>query len=209
MTTSERHTAISINVAAKAALIVALLASAGCVRIGTKPPSRLLTIASSSQVEAGVPASASRDEALFIDEPSVPQSLATPRVAVRATDTTMAYVADAVWVDTPSRQFQALLSETVRARSNILVLDPEQYLARAGRVLNGSLVEFGIDAARQQAVVTYDATMASPDGLKIKRQRFTASAPVSRIDADSVAPAISAAANQVAVAVSDWIATSN
>jgi len=188
-------------------LVLALLVTAGCVRIGSDPPDRLLTIASTAQAPAGVAASSLSENALFIDEPSVPKALATPRVAVRASGTTYAYVKDALWVDTPARQFQSLLAETVRTRSNRLVLDPGQYLARTGHVLNGDLLEFGVDAARQEAVVTFDASMLSPDGQSVTHQRFTASAPVSRVDAQSVAPAISAAANQVAVAVADWIAS--
>ncbi|MBU0556243.1 MAG: membrane integrity-associated transporter subunit PqiC [Alphaproteobacteria bacterium] len=194
----------------KAGLAVAaiglLLAASGCVKIGSEPPARLLSIASASQVAAGVAASSASESALFIDVPNVPKSLATPRVAVRENSTSFAYVKDALWVDTPAKQFQSLLSETVRARSNVLVLDPGQYLARAGYILNGDLVEFGVDAVRQQAVVTFDATMFSPDGLTVTRQRFTASAPLSRIDAESVAPAISEAANEVAIAVADWVA---
>jgi len=191
-----------------ALLVLGLLAvTTGCVRFGGKPPAQLLTIASDVRAEAGVPSSAPSADALFIDDPSVPRALATPRVAVRASDTSYAYVKDAVWVDLPARQFRSLLAETVRARSGRLVLDPSQYLARSGHVLNGDLIDFGIDAAKRQAVVTFDATMASPDGATVSRQRFTASVPVSRIEADSVAPAISLAANQVAVAVADWIAT--
>lgn len=197
----------SVGLAGKMMIGLALLATAGCVKLGSEPPARLLTIASDARVEAGVAASTSSEGALFIDEPSVPKSLATPRVAVRDSATSIAYVKDALWADTPARQFQALLTETVRSRSNVLVLDPAQYLARTGHVLNGTLVEFGIDALSQQAIVTFDATMLSPDGQTMTRQRFTASVPVSRIDANSVAPAISAAANQVAVAVSDWIAS--
>ncbi|MCW2336413.1 cholesterol transport system auxiliary component [Sphingobium sp. B2D3A] len=194
--------------AARAALITGLLISAaGCVKFGAEPPDRLLAIASTATVPAGVSASSASESALFIDVPNVPKALATPRVAVRENSTSFAYVKDAIWVDTPARQFQSLLSETIRSRSNILVLDPGQYLARTGYILNGDLVEFGIDATRREAVVTFDATMLSPDGLTVTRQRFTASAPVSRIDADGVAPAISAAANDVANAVATWVSS--
>ncbi|MCW2363440.1 MULTISPECIES: ABC-type transport auxiliary lipoprotein family protein [Sphingobium] len=198
----------AIRKAARAALITGLLISAaGCVKFGAEPPDRLLAIASTATVPAGVSASSASESALFIDVPNVPKALATPRVAVRENSTSFAYVKDAIWVDTPARQFQSLLSETIRSRSNILVLDPGQYLARTGYILNGDLVEFGIDATRREAVVTFDATMLSPDGLTVTRQRFTASAPVSRIDADGVAPAISAAANDVANAVATWVSS--
>jgi cholesterol transport system auxiliary component len=72
-------------------------------------------------------------------------------------------------------------------------------------MLEGNLLEFGVDAAKRSAVVTYDASLMSPDGLRLTRQRFSASVPVDEIDASSVAPAISQAANEVATAVADWI----
>jgi cholesterol transport system auxiliary component len=183
----------------------ASLALGGCVRFGSEPPARLLTIASEAVVPAGVAVSGASERALFIDTPAVPKALATLRVAVRTDGNSYAYVKDALWVDMPARQFQTVLSDTLRAGGARLVLDPGQYLPRTGHVLQGELVEFGIDAARSRAVVTYDASMLAPDGQSLTRQRFTAAVPVARIDAQSVAPAISAAANQVAVAVADWI----
>lgn len=187
----------------------AALMSAGCVRFGAKPPGILLTIDAQAQAPAGETTSAPRHGALFVDLPTVPRAIANLRVAVRDSATSFAYVKGAQWVDMPARQFQSLLAETARARTNRLVLDPGQFLARRGQVLEGNLLDFGIDAASKRAVVTYDATLASPDGEELMRQRFTASVPVSRIDANSVAPAISQAANEVAVAVADWINTQN
>jgi cholesterol transport system auxiliary component len=188
-------------------LCVALLS--GCVRLGTKPPDRLLTIATQARAPAGETFSGASDSALFVDLPVAPKSIATLRVAVRDGETSFAYLKDALWVDSPARQFQGLLGETIRARTGRLVLDPGQYLARRGQMLDGNLIEFGIDAATKRAVVTYDASLMSMDGTSIKRQRFTAAVPVASIDADSVAPAISAAANQVAAAVADWLKTQN
>ena len=184
-----------------------LLAGTGCVRFGAKPPARLLTVSAQSAVPAGQTLVEANDTALFVDLPAVPRTLATARVAVRESDTSVAYVKDAVWVDLPARQFQSLLAETIRARLGRLVLDPGQYLARRGQMLEGSLSDFGIDAAGRTAIVTYDAVLMSADGKQVTRRRFSASAPVSTIDADSVAPAINRAANDVAVAVADWIRT--
>lgn len=184
-----------------------LLGTTGCVRFGAKAPDRLLAVSAHSSVQPGQAIAESNDTALFVDLPAVPRTLATPRVAVRQDATSYAYVKDAIWVDLPSRQFQSLLAETIRARLNRLVLDPGQFLARRGQMLEGSLSEFGIDAASRRAVVTYDAALMSADGQRIVRQRFTAAVPVATIDAGSVAPAIDEAANQVAVAVADWIRT--
>ena len=184
---------------------VALVMTSGCVRIGTKPPERLLAITSQSAAPAGELLSGAIDQALFVDLPAVPRSIATLRVAVRSGENSFAYVKDALWVDLPSRQFQGMLAEAIRTRTGRLVLDPGQYLARRGQILEGNLLEFGIDAARRQAIVTYDASLMAHDGQSVIRQRFTANVPVSDINADTVAPAISEAANQVSAAVADWI----
>ena len=192
----------------RALMILALAAAtAGCVSFGGKAPPRLLTIASDVKAPAGVAGTTPSANAIFVDVPSVPKALATPRVAVRASSTAFAYVKDAVWVDLPARQFQSLLAETIRVRSNRLVLDPDQYLANSGHILKGDLTEFGVDAATSQAVVTYDASIRSPNGETVTHQRFTASVPIGKVDANSVAPAINQAANQVAIAVADWIKT--
>jgi len=186
-------------------LVAVLLLAPGCVRFGGKAPERLLTITTASPAPAGETLSSTTGEALFVNQPSVPRSIATLRIAVRDSDNSFAYVKDALWVDTPSRQFQGVLAETIRTRAGRLALDPGQYLARRGQMLEGNLLEFGIDASNQAAVVTYDASLMSLDGQSVKRQRFTASVPVPEIEADTVAPAISDAANQVAQAVADWV----
>jgi len=191
------------------ASFAALLMSTGCVRIGAKPPATLLAISAQAEAPAGETLSTARQQALFVDLPTVPRAIASLRVAVRDSATSFAYVKDALWVDSPARQFQSVLAETVRVRTGQLVLDPGQFLARRGQVLEGRLLEFGVDAASKRAIVTYDATLALPDDQQVLRQRFTASVPLSRIDANSVAPAISQAANEVAVAVADWIRTQN
>lgn len=186
-------------------LAISLAATTGCVRFGAKPPERLLTITTATAAPAGEILSGATGSALFVNSPAVPRSIANLRVAVRDGQNSIAYVKDALWADTPSRQFQGVLAETIRTRTGRLVLDPGQFLARRGQILEGNLVEFGIDAMRRQAVVTFDASLMSPDGQSVQRQRFTASAPVSAIDANSVAPAISSAANEVAGAVADWL----
>ncbi|MBT2188566.1 ABC-type transport auxiliary lipoprotein family protein [Sphingobium nicotianae] len=192
-----------------ALLAGALILTGGCVRFGGKAPARLLAITAASPAPAGETISASVDKALFVNLPTTPRAIAPLRVAVRNNDNSYAYVKDAVWADTPARQFQAVLAETIRTRAGRLVLDPGQYLARRGQMLEGNLLDFGIDAAAHRAVVTYDASLMSMDGQSLKRQRFSAAVPVNQIDADTVAPAISEAANQVATAVADWVKAQN
>lgn len=188
-------------------LLLALLlgTTSGCVRFGATPPEQLLGIASDARIAPGTAQSGATREALFIEQPSSPKALANQRVAVRVDATSYAYVKKAQWVDTPAHQFQALLAETIAVRTGRLVLDPGQYPAQSGNVLHGDLVEFGVDARTDQAVVTFDASLLGPDGQTVRHQRFSASRPVAQIDAVSVAPAISAAANEVAAAVADWV----
>lgn len=183
----------------------AVLMSAGCVRFGGEAPRTLLTITSDALEPAGESVTATSQTALFVELPTSSKAIATLRVAVRDSETSFAYVKEALWVDLPTRQFQGLLSETIRTRASRLVLDPSQYLARPSQMLEGSLREFGVDAMTHRAVVTYDASLLSPDGQKVTRQRFTAAVPIGKIDAATVAPAISKAANQVAAAVADWV----
>lgn len=178
---------------------------AACVKIGSDPPQRLLGISSDARIAAGASLSATPQSALFVETPRVPRTISTQRVAVRADPTSYAYVKNALWADTPAHQFQALLGETIAARTGRLVLDPGQYPAQVGQILHGDLIDFGVDAPSGMAVVTYDASLLAPDGQTVRRQRFSATAPVSKIDADGVAPPISKAANDVAVQVADWL----
>ncbi|MBO9576485.1 MAG: membrane integrity-associated transporter subunit PqiC [Sphingobium sp.] len=187
------------------ALGLMLAGTSACVRIGAKPPEQLLSINAEARLAAGAPQSASAQSALFVELPDVPRTLATQRVAVRASANSFAYVPKALWADTPARQFQSLLGETIAARTGRLVLDPGQYLAQSSQILHGDLLEFGVDATGNKAVVTFDASLLAADGQTVRRQRFSASRPVSDIDADHVAGPISAAANEVATQIADWV----
>ena len=188
-----------------AALAAALLLTGGCVRFGAKPPPRLLGITSASSVTAGTLVTGTAANAITVMPPFTARSIGNVRVAVVDGSGAYAYVKDAVWVDTPDRLFQGLLGETIAVRTGRLVLNPGQFIgARSGQLV-GQLLFFGIDAGKHQAVVTYDATLLAPDGTTISKQRFSATAPIGKIDAQTVAPAISIAANGVAEQVADWI----
>lgn len=194
--------------ALKSALVAGLLSMTllgGCVRFGAKPPASLLTIQSNAKVAPGTVAQAGSGVVTII-EPDVPKALSTVRVAVRSGENDFAYVPKAYWVDTPRNLFRAVVAETVAARNGVMVLDSGQFSAAPGKRLTGDLIEFGIDADRRQAVVTFDAALVDRSGVTTK-QRFTATAPVRTIEAESVAPAIAQAANAVAVQVADWLKT--
>jgi len=190
-------------------LALALAAAlSGCVSFGGKPPERLLSLDATQKVAPGTLRTVSAGTTITVADPEAPKLLDTVRVPVRTSPTSIAYVTKVQWADTPRHLFQKLLSETIAATSNRIVLDPGQYSADAGQRLMGELVEFGLDEASNNAVVTYDAILAGPGGTALARQRFTASVPVGgKIDAGNIGAPLNQAANKVASDVAAWLAT--
>ncbi len=47
------------------------------------------------------------------------------------------------------------------------MLNPDQFPAQSAYVLHGELIDFGIEANGRVAVVTYEASLSTPDGLTI------------------------------------------
>lgn len=195
--------------AAMSAALALILILPGCISIGGKPPAQLLSLDAAQKVAPGTVRSAASGTSIIVADPEAPKLLDTVRVPVRTTPTSLAYVTDVQWADTPRHLFQRLLSETIAATSNRIVLDPGQYSADAGQRLMGELVEFGLDEASNSAIVTFDAILAGPGGTAITRQRFTASVPVgAKITATSVGAPLNSAANKVATDVAAWLAAS-
>lgn len=187
---------------------LALLLS-GCISFGGKPPAKLLSLDPVAKVAPGTTRSVTAGTTITVADPEAPKLLDTVRVPVRITPTSLAYVTKVQWADTPRHLFQKLLSETIAASSNRIVLDPGQYSADAGQRLMGELIDFGLDEASNSAVVTYDAILAGPGGTAIARQRFTASAPIGgKIEAASIGVPLNQAANKVAADVAAWLAAS-
>ena len=187
------------------AVPLAALALSGCISFGAKPPPVLLTLSSSAVMAPGTTRSARAGEAITILPPRVPQSLATNRVPVQSGGTSIAYVKDAQWVDTPNRLFRALLAETVSAKTGRMVLDNRQFSFDPGMTITGTLVNFGVDASTGEAVVTYDAARATEGGARVEERRFEARVAVSPIESAPVGAALNTAANQVADQVAVWI----
>ena len=185
------------------AALSALALLSGCISFGAKPPKSLLTLKSEATVAADAVRRAGAGQAITILTPSTPATLAAPRIPVYQRGVAIAYVKDALWVDAPSRLFQQLLSETVGAKTNHIVLDQRQYSADPGIRLNGQLQSFGIDADTNEAVVVYDAFIARGDALETRR--FEARQPVALIDPANAATALNVAANAIAVQVAGWI----
>lgn len=187
------------------AVLAALLLLPGCISLGSKPPEKLLSLSSSASLPAGTVRSGAVGGSITVADLETPRKLETARVPVQVDATSVAYVKDAQWVDTPRQLFRRLLSETLAARGTAIVLDPSQYSADPGRRLLGELVDFGVDARTNSAVVTFDGTLVAPDGQSITKRRFSATVPVGEIKAETVGAPINQAANQVAAEVADWV----
>lgn len=202
-----RFTVRRARLAASAALAVAALSLGGCLSsLAGSMPASLLTLTADNAPPANAQRQGTVATSLTVLVPSVPQKLRTPRIPVQATPTSIAYVAEAQWVEAPARLFQRLLSETVAARSNRLVLDESQYITGPGELLAGELLEFGVDAASGQAVVTYQALRLTGNGEAVAQRRFEAREPVGEVNAANAGAALNRAANRVAVEVSSWLA---
>lgn len=188
-----------------AAATAAILSA--CVSFGSKPPPFLLTLDADAAPAAGAARTAGESEALTILIPTAPQKLRTQRIPVQQDNMSIAYVQDAQWVEAPQRLFQRLLSETVAARTNRVILDEGQYLTAPGEQLAGQLMEFGVDAAANEVVVVYQAMLVNAAGKSVTQRRFEAREPIAgKIAAKPVGEALTVAANKVAGEVAEWLA---
>lgn len=184
---------------------LAALALAGCISFGAKPPPSLLTLSPAAPVAVGATQSSAAARALVVAVPSVPAALATTRVPVMETQTSIAYVKDAAWSEPPARLFARLLADTVTTRAGVVVISSVQSLSDPSSTLSGELRNFGVDAAALQAVVTYDASLVRAGQTAVEKRRFEARAPVAAIDGPNAGAALNQAANQVAGDVADWV----
>ena len=179
------------------------LALSGCISFGSEPPKQLLSLTATQAVAPGTAQTVGAGQAITVLLPGVSTELATARVPVQATPTSLAYLKDAQWVEAPNRLFARLLGETIEARTGKPVLSGRQFAFDPGVRVSGQLLRFGVDAASSSVVVTFDAAAAT--GADIKTRRFEARVPVSEIKAEPVGVALNQAANQVAAEVADWL----
>ena len=188
------------------ALLPATLALlvAGCVSLTPDPPESLLTLTPARTAPAGTMVRGDAATALAVIEPDTDQRLNVVRVPVLTSDSTLAYLQDAVWVEKPARLFQRLLSETIRAGGTRLVVDEGDLGYTAATKLSGRLLDMGFDAASGSVVVRFDGTLVTPDG-KVQTRRFESRVPGVEPEAEAVGPALNQAANQVAAEVAQWV----
>ena len=181
-----------------------ILSLGACVSFGGKAPASMLVLTADNVMSAGTARTATAADALVIQTPEVPRKLDTNRVPVQIDASSIAYLKDAFWADKPARLMQLLLVETVSAKSGNLVLNEVDAGGKATRILSGSLLEFGIDAATNEAVVVYDAVKIMR-GNATEKRRFESRRPVAAVEAAPTGAALNAAANDVAAQVAAWI----
>lgn len=190
----------------KLAITAVLLPAAllgGCIKFAADPPPSLLTLKPAAAVPAGQTIGSGRSVTIAV--PVVPAEIASQRVPVHSTDTTIAYLKDAVWVEAPNRQFARLVSDTIAARTGRLVLSSRQSLTDPGAILGGELRNFGVDAATNEVIVTFDGSLKRDAAATFEKRRFEARVPISAVVPGPVGVALNQAANQVASEVADWI----
>lgn len=191
-----------------AAPIALALTMSGCMGGllggGAKTPPWLLTLTPQAPAPASIARTAGPGEAVTIEAPVIPKEIRTNRVPVHSGPIAIAYVKDLTWVDTPDRLFQNLLMETATRMTNRIVLDPQQASLDPGVTVTGNLSRFGYDAQERMVVVRYDASMTRAGSTAVITRRFESREPADGT-ASSVAPAINAAANRVAMEVAQWI----
>jgi len=186
------------------AALAALLALAGCLSLGKKPPDQLLNLTPTASAPAGASASGNAENAIAVMDIEAPQRVDVARVPVDINGSSIAYLKDAQWVEKPARLFGRLLSETIRARGNHLVVSGTDLEDAAATKLSGTLSAMDYDATSGAAVVRFDAVLVSRDGT-IRSKRFESTVSGVAAQAVPVGAALNQAANEVAAQVADWV----
>ncbi|MBX7458048.1 ABC-type transport auxiliary lipoprotein family protein [Qipengyuania sp. 1NDH17] len=186
------------------AILAPALLLSGCISFGSEPPPSLLTLTPAATAPAGSGASSAAGTAIVLQEFEAPSALDVTRVPVQVTDTELAYLKDAVWVEKPARLFRRLIAETIRTRSNRVVVDGDDPGVLADNRLTGTMRQFGYDARTSSVVVVFDAVRPG-EGSSVTTRRFEAVVPGVAADVASVGPALNQAANDVAAQVADWV----
>ena len=183
---------------------LAALALSGCLSLGKDPPDSLLNLTPTRQAAAGTGSTGTAENALAILELQAPQKLNVTRVPVTTSDSSLAYLKDAEWVEKPARLFGRLLADTVRAKGNRLLVGGTDLEFTAASKLSGTLSAMEYDAATGSAIVRFDAVLIGNDS-NVTTRRFEATVPGVTPEAQAVGIALNQAANQVANDVAEWV----
>lgn len=183
---------------------LASIALAGCISLGPKVPQQLLSLSPDTSAQVGPVTTASTADAIVVLNPESDRSLDMLRVPVRVNAATIAYLEDIAWVEKPAFQFRALLAETLRTRTNRLVVEDGDFDVVGRTVVNGRLLAMGYDAPTHSVVVRIDMQRQDKGGAVVSR-RFEAIVPGIEAKAAPVSTALGKASNDVAGQVADWI----
>lgn len=192
-------------------LMPLLLIAAGCgpivqIGAGKASPNSLL------MVEADAKPAQSPDGlamTLTVELPQTPAVMQTLRLPVRTSDSEIRYLEAASWAESPSRQFQRLISDTLAARG-MAILDRSQAATRPVASLSGTLRDFTLDVrGTPMVVVRYDAQLSRPgQPTPVALRRFEATEQISSQQPADVAAALGRAANRLAAELADWTSAS-
>ena len=177
----------------------------GCISLAADPPERLLTLTPAVQAAADSAGAGDAAGALAVQVPQVPQRINGTRIPVATGSASLAYLAEAYWVEKPAFLFRSLLAETLRADGARLVLAGGELEYEAATQLGGELAAMDYDAPSATALVRYDAVLRLPDGRVLTR-RFEARETGVPAESLSVGTALNRASNQVAAQVAQWVA---
>lgn len=186
------------------ALLAATAMLGGCISLTPEAPEQLLTLTSSARAPVGSAAEGDPAAALAVRTPSVTQRLNVTRIPVITSDSSLAYLVDAYWVEKPAQLFQTVLAETIRAKGNRLVVTEGGMEYTAATQLSGRLTAMDYDAVTGSVVVRFDAMLQLPEGRVLTRrfeERIDGVAP----EATAVGAALNEAANTVADQVAEWV----
>lgn len=188
-----------------------MLTLPGCISLGAggEAPTSLLTLSSTASAPAGSGASSGQvgnANAIAVLTPETPAKLSVLRVPVNVSDTEVAYLQQAVWIEKPARLFRRLLGETLRVRSGALVIDNDDTPTLATQYVHGTLLDMTYDAPSSSVVVRFDAIRTDGAGAVVSR-RFEAREANVVAEAAFVGPALNRAANVVAGDVAEWVVT--
>ena len=186
------------------AALSAVVALSGCISLGAKPPEQLLNLTATSTAPAGTSASGNAENAIAVMDVEAPQKIDVARVPVDTSGSSLAYLQDAQWVEKPARLFTRLVSDTLRARGNHLVVSGTDLEDAAATKLSGTLQAMDYDASSGAVVVRFDAVLQTKDGT-IRSKRFESTVSGVAAAAAPVGAALNQAANEVATQVADWV----
>ena len=182
------------------------LALSGCISLGGEPPESLLTLSPAARAPAGPGVAADASRPVIAVMPfDTPAKLDVLRVPVAVSDTELAYLQEAFWVEKPARLFRQMVGETIRAKGAAMVVDGNEIASMPTVTLQGTLIDMGFDATTSEAVVRFDAVRIAKDGA-VATRRFEAREGGVTADARSVGAGLNAAANKVAAEVAEWVA---